>query len=278
MVRRALIPVAGLGTRLRPMSSVVPKAMFPLVSGAGRIRPIVHYICAEALAAGIEEIALIVTPGQEQTFRQYIAAARQAGDADVPTRVEYIPAEPRGFGYAIARGADFVGGQPFMIILGDHVHLADPGREPCGAQVIQAFTEHGGAAMIGMHTVGPEALGLVGVARGEPIRGNVFRCTHFVEKPDLAVARKLLRSPGLPEDQFLAHCGIYLFTSEIFQCLADLAAKLPEGKELQLADAQSLLLKRRPNDYYLVRIAGRALDTGTPETYAAALEAMRRAQ
>ena len=63
-ISKALIPIAGLGTRMRPLSQVVPKAMLPLVDGAGRVRPIVHYICAEAHAAGAEQIVLVISPGQ----------------------------------------------------------------------------------------------------------------------------------------------------------------------------------------------------------------------
>ncbi len=269
MIHRALIPIAGLGTRMGPLARVVPKAMFPLVDGRGRIRPIAHWICAEAASAGIDQVALIVSPGHLDTIRAYFAAA--AGKtADLPQDIAYIPAEPLGFGYAVLRGEEFVGGEKFLVFLGDHVYLTDPGSPSCAKQVAAAFEQYGGAAMIGMQAVGSEELPLVGVAAGQPMGGHVYRCTAMVEKPDLATARLRLATPGLGPDRFLAHCGIYAFTMAIFDCLRAVQARIPAGQELQLASAQSLLLAGRGDDYRLTQIAGRAFDTGTPAGYAAA--------
>jgi len=274
MVAKAVIPVAGLGARLRPLSSVLSKALLPLYDGR-RLRPVVHYVCAEAFSAGAEQVALIVPPGQEELFRTYFAAAGQAGDRDLPGGIEYIPAAPLGFGYAVAQARTFVGDRPFLVLLGDHVHLAEEGRPTCAAQVASAFAGQGGAAMIGVQVVDGSALCSVGAAAGRPVGRDLYLCTAFAEKPALALARKTLTTPGLGEDRFLAHCGIYLFAGEMFDCLAEVAAGLPAGRELALADAQGLLLKRRPRDYYLLKVAGRALDVGTPAAYAQAWEAMR---
>jgi len=278
MINKALIPIAGLGTRMGPICSAVPKAMLPLADRQGRLRPVVHIIIAEALAAGIAQVGLVVSPDQLGTLKRYFHAARQAGQTGLPERIEYIvQPTPAGFGDAVARGADFIGpDEPaFMLLLGDHVYLAAAGREPCAAQVAEAFDARGAAAMVGMQTVGLEELQRVGAAGGEPIGPGLYRCTDFIEKPDPAIARKRLRTPGLGTDEFLAHCGIYIFTAEIFECLAELdAAGRPAGEELQLADAQAMLLERRHKNYYLFRIAGRAYDTGTPAGYAAAQAAM----
>jgi len=155
-----------------------------------------------------------------------------------------------------------------MVLLGDHVRIASAGRPPCAAQVAEAFARRQAAAMIGVHTVGPEALPRMGVARGKPAGNGVYLCTDFVEKPDPATARRRLRTEDLPEDRFLAHCGIYIFTTDILDCLAELAAPgRPAEAELELADAQAMLLERRPESYYLCRVAGRAYDAGTPTGY-----------
>jgi len=282
VIEKALIPVAGLGTRLRPVTAVLPKAMFPLVDPRGRLRTVVHLILAEAAASGIRQAAVIVSPGQQEVIERYLDAARalaaqDAGEVGLPEEIEYIvQPEPEGFGEAVLRGREFAGSaEAFMLLLGDHVHVEDAGCPPCAGQVADAFGRRGGAAMVGMQTVGAEELSLVGAAGGEPIGQRLYRCTDFVEKPDLATARRRLTTPGLPADTFLAHCGIYIFTPEIFDCLAELAAAGPgEGQEVQLADAQSMLLGRHRAEYYLLRIAGRALDTGTPEGYAAAQAAL----
>jgi len=111
-------------------------------------------------------------------------------------------------------------------------------------------------------------------------RPAVFRCTDFVEKPDLATARSRLRTPGMRRDRFLAHCGIYAFAPEILDCLEELmarqgaAGRRTGAGEVQLAGAQSILLARHPKDYYLIEIAGRAYDTGTPAGYVATWKAL----
>ena len=273
MITKAIVPVAGLGTRLGPVTDAIPKAMLPLVDAKDRIRSVVHCILAEASAAGIREVGLVVAPRQKQVIENYLAAARDAGD--LPREIEYVlQPKPKGFGDAVLRGADFAGSSDaFLLMLGDHVRVADAGSPPCAAQVIAAFERYGGVAMVGMQDVGAEELPRVGVARGEPIAGGVYLCTDFAEKPDAAAARKRLVTPGLPEGRFLAHCGLYVFTAAIFDCLKALKSSGGRGGELQLADAQSMLLERHPQDYRLLKVAGRAYDTGTPGGYA---EAFRR--
>jgi len=272
VLRKAVIPVAGRGTRLRPVTAVVPKAMFPLADGRGRIRAVGHLILAEAARAGVESAALVVSPEHLEMIRRYFDALDRQ---DLP-RIEYVvQPEPGGFGQAVLCAANFVAGEPFLLLLGDHVHAEEPTCPPCAAQVAGAFAERRSAAMVGMQPVGPEELPRVGIARGEPVAGPVYRCVDFVEKPDLATARRRLVTPGLEPDRFLAHAGIYAFAPDILDCLAELsAADRPTGREIQLADAQSLLLRRRSEDYYLLRLAGRAYDTGDVEGYLRAMAAM----
>jgi UTP-glucose-1-phosphate uridylyltransferase len=144
--------------------------------------------------------------------------------------------------------------------------------------------------MVGMQPVPAEELPRVGVGRGEPLdaardrpldaardrplEGQVYRCTAIVEKPTEAQARAELVTPGLPDGAFLAHAGIYAFSPRILECLSELRVRGGDG-ELQLTDAQRMLLAGRPDDCYLLRIAGRAHDTGTPDGYAATFAAVR---
>ena len=290
MVRKALIPIAGLGTRMGPLARAVPKAMFPLADAALKVRPIIQFILNEARSAGVERAGLIVAPAHTDLLRKYFAAARKEPGADKLDWIEFInQPSPMGFGEAVARGADFVGDEPFMLLLGDHVYKARHGQPSCAAQVAAAFDRTQGCAMVGMQPVGPGELSRVGVAGGQNVpprlRGErpdgdmsrIYRCRKFIEKPSLEAARKELRTPGMADDEFLAHCGIYVFAAEVFDCLSRLAGQdRPMGQEIQLADAQQMLLERRPADYWLYSIAGRAYDTGTPEGFLAAQDAMRR--
>jgi UTP--glucose-1-phosphate uridylyltransferase len=274
MITKAVVPVAGKGSRLHPLTSVVPKALFPLVDSAGRCRPVIHWICAEAQAAGVTELALVVSPGQERLIEQYLNAAANVEPA-LPRVIELlIQKEPMGFGDALACAKRFVGKDNFLLMLGDHVHRPAASAPPCAAQVIEAFDKNaltgalqtGPVAMVGMYPVPASELSRVGVARGVPLEKGVYRCADFVEKPTLAVAKRRLTTPGLEKGHYLAHCGLYVFRPEIFDCLSQIAPD-PSG-EIALADGQSLLLTRHPDDYFLCQIRGAAYDTGTPQSYA----------
>ena len=280
MIRKALIPMAGFGTRMGPLARVVPKAMFPLVSADGQVRPVIHWIVSEALAAGVEQVGLTVNPAHVELVRRYFAAADEAAGSDLAQRLEYvIIPRPEGLGAAVAYGETFLGDEPFLLLLGDYVYVQATGRPTCAAQVASAFAEWGGAAMIGMQPVGPDEVPRCGVARGEPLGGGVYRCTRLIEKPDLDTARRELVTPGLAPHQFLAHAGIYAFSPEIFHCVDELmSADRPDGEEVELTDAQVMLLERHPDECRLLRIAGRGHDTGNPAAYLAAQAAVRHAR
>lgn len=276
MIGKALIPVAGKGTRLRPLTSVVPKALFPLVDGDGRIKSVLHVICEHTMDAGVNQIGVVVSPWQDEMIRQYFAAVER-DFGKLPAGIEYITqVAPKGFGDAVLQGRNFVGDEPFLLLLGDHIQLAANGKPPCSVQVAQAFDAADATAMVGMQEVSSDELSKVGVAKGFPIQQDFYRCTRIVEKPDLTTARATLVTDGLARDTFLAHCGIYIFSPEIFDCIAQVSTTAQKrAKEVELADAQVLLLEKYPERYYLYKIAGRAYDLGTPGGYADAQAVFR---
>lgn len=277
MIRKALIPVAGKGIRQIPVSSVVPKAMFPLVDRRDEIRSVLHVICQQAASAGIESIGIVVSPWQTGMIQQYFKAVRQSNPSSLSVDIEYIvQTSPKGFGNAVMQTIDFVGDDPFMLLLGDHIYVEDRNEPPCPAQVIEAFESVSGVAMIGMQPVPMHELCKVGVARGLEIHKNIYRCADFIEKPDPATAQQRLVTEGLSEGTFLAHCGIYVFTPEIFGCLQQVSNTInTPNEEVELANAQGVLLKKYPEKYFLYKIAGRAYDLGTPAGYADAQAAFR---
>jgi len=280
MIRKALIPISGKATRLMPVSSVVPKAMFPLVDRHGCLHTVLHIILKEAAFAGIECVGVVISPWQRETLHQYFDAVSSEEASELPSHTEYIAqSSPKGFGDAVLKGADFVGNEPFILMLGDHVYIEDPNKLPCVVQIAKAFDSVGGVAMIGMQLVSAYELPRVGVAAGIPIQQDIYQCTDFVEKPDLLTARQRLVTAGLPKDIFLAHCGIYIFGPEIFDCLSEVSSKTRDADgEIELADAQAVLLKKYPEEYFLYKIAGRAYDTGTPIGYATAQSAFHEQQ
>jgi UTP-glucose-1-phosphate uridylyltransferase len=130
--------------------------------------------------------------------------------------------------------------------------------------------------MVGMQVVNSKELQKVGVATGRFLRNKIYKCTDIVEKPDITTAKKRLTTIGLNKDQFLAHCGIYIFTTEILSCLKSIiVSKINRNMEIGLTEAQKMLLGQYPDDYYLVQIDGKAYDTGHPSGYILAQQVFR---
>lgn len=256
------------------MTLATPKAMFPLVDARGRCRPVIHWILSEVASAGVSEAVIIVSPGQE-IVRDYLRTV-QVEPNDLPARIDLVlQDEPRGFGDAVARGRPLVGDGPFLLMLGDYVFIS-PAGESCVGQVVKDFDRLSAAAVIGMQAVGPDALSRCGVGAGEAVEDGLYRCVDFIEKPTPAEARERLITPGLAKDEFLAHAGIYTFSAEIFDCLGEVSAEVAGiSGEVELAAAQSKLLARHADGYFLRHVLAESLDTGTPECYAAAFEAFR---
>ncbi len=269
MIQRVILPVAGKGTRLMPETSVLPKPLFPLVGRNDRVTCVLHVILKEIHAAGIARVALIVSPGQAEMIARYLDSlgpgARRSLPADVVTIEQTAP---RGFGDAVWRGRAFTEGRSFAVLLGDHIHVTTPGEPCCLRQVTEAFEKTGGVAMVGVHKVGIQEVGKVGLVKGAGLGGRVYRGVDIVEKPDPATARQRLRTPGLAPDSFLGHCGIYVFSPEVFVCLErEEQDQQGTSVEIELAAAQSRLLRDHPQDYYLYEVAGRTYDMGTPSGY-----------
>ena len=257
-----------------PITSVLPKALFPIVDRAKRVRAVLHVLLEDLTRAGIDQICMIVSPGQEVMIRMYLDAIRLA---KTPTSIHFVEqSEPQGFGHAVMQAGEFVGGKPFLLLLGDHAHLARKGQISCVRQVIEAFQKQAGCrAMIGMHDVDESVVHTMGTAAGVPVKDRLFRCGGFVEKPDAETARKCLRTEVLPEGKYLAHCGIYGFDAEVFECLQEESqAAGQSGGEIELAAAQLRLLQRHRDSYYLYWIEGKAYDMGNPEGYLRTFAAM----
>ena len=259
-----------------PLTVAIPKALFPFVDQHKNVKAVLHILLEAVREVGINDVYLVVSPGQEEIVKRYLDAPRDLCEISFPSNISFIEQrEPKGFGDAVLQGKSFVGEEAFVLLLGDHIHPSNPGRTSCISQVMAAFEKVGAKAMIGVHDVDEASIHTMGVAAGIPVGENVFRCTEFVEKPARHIAKKRLCTKGLPKGRYLAHCGIYIFDAEIFDCLEREQSKVKTGGgELELAAAQARLLQRYPDSYYLCRIDGKAYDMGNPEGYLKAFKAM----
>lgn len=238
-VRKAVIPAAGLGTRVLPATKVMPKEMLPIVD-----KPAIQYIVEEAAASGIEDILIITNRGKgllEDHFDRAPELERRLAGAPAKeailnqvvgisklANIFYVrQKETKGLGHAIGCAREFVGDEPFAVLYGDDVIL---GEDPACGQLMRAY-EQFGSGVVGVKEVSREAIRKYSSLKVEHIQDNYFRCTDMVEKPQ----------PG-QEFSLYSILGRCVLPPEIF----DILDNTPPGAggEIQLTDAMATLARR----------------------------------
>ncbi|MFN4242918.1 MAG: UTP--glucose-1-phosphate uridylyltransferase [Tepidisphaerales bacterium] len=281
-VRKAVITAAGRGTRQYPASAAVQKELFPLVDRDGLTKPVIQIIGEELLDSGIEEICIVTQPGEEKIYRDYF---RRMTDEEVRAyrgkdwaileseklgafgeRLHFAEQKtPEGFGHAVYQARKFVGDEPFVLMLGDHIYISNV-KDRCTAQLIRVFESYRADAVTGVQPTLEKLLHLFGVIRGAPIDPSkgVYKAELIVEKPSVELAREKLVTPGLPAGNYLAHFGIHVFSPQIFEALEHLIVNnIRRNNEFQLTDAQELM-RQRVDKYWAVVVDGQRYDTGIP--------------
>jgi UTP--glucose-1-phosphate uridylyltransferase len=281
-VRKAVITAAGRGTRQYPASSAVQKEMFPLVDRDGLTKPIIQIIGEEAIDSGIEELCIITQPGEESQYREYFkrldddmvksfrgkdwAILESEKLAAFGERLHFAEQRtPEGFGHAVYQAKKFVGDDPFLLLLGDHVYVSDI-KERCARQLLRVHEQHNLDASTGVQPTVERLLHLFGTIKGEPVDAahGVYRAKLIVEKPTVAFARENLVTPGLPAGNYLAHFGMWAFSPRIFDSLEYLIKNdIREKGEFQLTAAQEHL-RQHTDKYWAVVTQGQRYDTGIP--------------
>jgi len=281
-VRKAVITAAGRGTRQYPASTAVQKEMFPLVDRDGLTKPIIQIIGEECIESGIEEICIITQPGEEKDYRDYFrrmtdlesrsyrgkdwAILESEKLGSFGERVHFAEQHtPEGFGHAVYQAKAFVGDEPFLLLLGDHIYISDT-RERCARQMIRVFEQYMLDAVSAVQPTLERLLHLFGVIRGEPIDANkgIYKAELIHEKPSIDQARETLVTAGLPAGNYLAHFGMHVFSPRIFDSLEYLFSNnLREKGEFQLTAAQEHL-RQQSDKYWAVVCAGQRYDTGIP--------------
>ncbi len=282
-VKKAVITAAGKGTRHFPSTLAVQKELFPVVSPDGISRPVLHLVVLEALQSGIEEIGIVVSPSSEGPIRSYFRGVNEKG-LEVLQGKEWTLEEARrlqeacqritlirqdqqlGYGHAIFCARDFVGNDPFLVMLGDHLYLSET-EVPCPRQLIQIFEAYQ-RPLFGVQLTPEDQLYLFGTIKGEPLPGTppAWRVLKVVEKPSVEYARKYLRTPGLPEGYYFCFLGMHIFTPSLFHYLERLIREDRRSNgEYQLTDAQALMVEEE--EVIAAGVRGQRLDMGIPEGY-----------
>ena len=280
-VKKAIIPAAGHATRQYPASASVQKGLFPIVDRDGFVKPVLQLAVEEARSAGIEEVAIVVSPADEEEYRRAFEPlpssrrgafsgknwALQMSEhlATLRERITFLhQPQPRGFGHAVWCAREWVGDAPCLVMLGDHVFLSRT-ADSCSQQLIEAFSKLGRSTSA-LHRFPSEKLCLYGTARSEPLDAppRAYRLHEIVEKPAPDYAREHLQSPTLPADTYFGWFGQHVVMPEVFDSLQALIDKAG-AHETGFTEAQIELLER--GAYYGVEIQGEAFDTGQPDQY-----------
>ncbi len=281
-VRKAVITAAGRGTRQYPASTAVQKEMFPLVDRDGLTKPVIQIIGEEAIDSGIEQICIITQPGEERLYREYfkrldddmVKSFRGKDWAILESeklgafgeRLSFVEQHtPEGFGHAVYQARQWVGDEPFLLLLGDHVYISDI-KDRCARQLIRVYEQYMLDAVTGVQPTVERLLHLFGTIKGEPIEParGIYRAKMIIEKPSIDFARENLATPGLPAGNYLAHFGMHVFSPAIFDSLGYLIKNnIREKGEIQLTAAQEHL-RQQTDKYWVVHTQGQRYDTGIP--------------
>lgn len=256
---KAVIPAAGLGTRLLPATKAQPKEMLPVVD-----KPAIQYVVEEAVASGIRDILIITGRGKraiedhfdksvelehvlEKTGKsKELQGIRQISDmADI----FYIrQKEQLGLGHAVLCAKKHIKDIPFAVMLGDDLIINE---KPCIKQLLDVF-EKRKSSVIAVERVPFDKVHRYGIIKGDQIDNALYEIEDIIEKPSKKEA---------PSD--IATIGRYVFTPKIFECLEKIGPGV--GGEIQLTDAIKLLLSSEP--VYAYQFSGRRYDIGTKEDW-----------
>lgn len=293
LVRKAVIPIAGLGTRHFPASHAVKKELFPVVGQDGIARALFHYHLLELDAAGIEEICIIVQPGEDATVKNYL----RGPDAGYLKRLEKYPAllreaeqmkkfaervsfavqhQQEGYGHAVYQTKDFAGGEMVLLGLGDHLFRGTP-VSPY-RELADMAKVSGGKSVSAVNRISAGELKGYGTIAGKRRAENqrLIDISLIIEKPAVAVAQEKLHVDGLPAETWLGWFGMHLLAPSIYDILGEMIRdNVRDNGEFQLTRAQEI--QRQRHGYLALEMTGaQRFDFGVPDDFVASVQAFRR--
>ena len=298
-VRKAVIPIAGLGTRHFPASHAVKKELFPVVGPDGIARALFHYHLLELEAAGIEEICIIVQPGEDETVRRYL----HGPDDAYLKRLEKHPAllheaeqmrgfakrvsfavqhQQEGYGHAVFQTKSFAGGEMVLLGLGDHLFR---GKPVSPYRELADFAEvSDGKSVSAVNRITADQLKgygtIAGTRRADDAR--LIDVSLIIEKPSVEIARAKLRVDGgpygtHPAETWLGWFGMHLLAPSIYEILGEMIRdNVRDNGEFQLTRAQEI--QRQREGYLALEMThAQRFDFGVPDDFVASVQAYRNA-
>ena len=283
-IRRAVVPIAGLGTRFFPASHAGKKELFPVVDPDGIARALVHYQVMDLINAGIERICMIVQPGEERAVIDYFQGPGEAyllrlekqprlmeearRMRNALDRISFAVQEfQEGYGHAVYQSKAFADHEPILLCLGDHLFR---GRaQSCHRRLMQAYEICEGKSVSAVNRISPDELKGYGTIAGNRKQANpeLIDVSLIVEKPTVELAEKRLRVDGLQPDEFLGWFGMHALSPSIYAILEEMIAnEIRQNGEFQLTYAQELL-RQREGYCALEMNQSKRFDFGTPQDF-----------
>ena len=283
-VRKAIIPVAGFGTRLYPATRCLKKDFFPIPCPDGMVRPVILILLEELIQSGIEDICLVLGSDEErQLYRDFferplssehfnkLNAESQEYEnriLDIGKHLHYVTQkEKRGFGHAVYQAAGFAKGEPVLLMLGDTLSRSLTNK-PCALQLIEAYERYN-KLLLGVYPVPLSTVSHFGIMSGvwEDKDERVLRVKTFVEKPKASYAEEFLGVKNKAGDkEYCSVFGQYILTPEVFMQLrediAEADAAGDKTKEIELTSALEAVRSR--SGMIGLRLKGLRYDMGNP--------------
>jgi UTP-glucose-1-phosphate uridylyltransferase/mevalonate kinase len=283
-VRRAIIPVAGFGTRLYPATRVMKKDFFPIPDKDGMVKPVILILLEELVKSGIEEICLVL--GSEEERQQYAdyferplpedhlrklgpeAQETENRILNIGKHLHYVyQREKRGFGHAVYQASQFAGNEPVLLMLGDTLYRSDTNK-PCALQMIEEYERHN-ALMVSIHPIPLGEVSRYGILHGvwEDKSDSILNVTTMCEKPKVNYAEEFLgvrNSKG--EKEYYSVFGQYILTPEVFSQLHHdiMQAEIEEDHVREIELTSALEAVRQRSGMIGIRLKGQMFDMGNP--------------
>jgi len=283
-VRRAIIPVAGFGTRLYPATRALKKDFFPIPCPDGLVRPVILILLEELVKSGIEEICLVLgseeerqlyadyfeRPLPEEHLRKLNAEAQEFENhiLDIGKRLHYVyQREKRGFGHAVYQAAQFARNEPVMLLLGDTIYRSESNK-PCALQMIEEYERYN-SLMVSIHSIPLSEVSHYGILHGiwEDKEQSVLNVNVMQEKPKSSYAEEFLGVRNKDgEKEYYSVFGQYILTPEVFaQLHEDIMQREIDGDHVSEIELTSALEAVRQRSGMMgIRLKGRMYDMGNP--------------
>jgi UTP--glucose-1-phosphate uridylyltransferase len=259
-IRKAIIPIAGKGTRFLPATKEIAKEIIPIINV-----PMIHYIVEEAVNAGVEQIIFVTSSGKysvedyfdrNQELEAFLERNNKLKELELIKKIGSMVSvtsvrqkEQLGLGHAVLMAKEMVGNEPFAVLLGDDIVM---NSVPAIRQLMDVSEKNSGAAVIGVMEVPPEDTSKYGIVKGDFVDATTLKMTGMIEKPRPEEAPTNLATPGR-----------YILTPEIFSILETIPRGA--GNEYQLTDAINVLCQKK--EVFAHRFVGERFDTGNVHGY-----------